>query len=833
LPDFLFLYQLNTRKFIAILWAMCMIFSVNSLKAEIIDPAGSIQVTGIVLDSSNQQPLYFANVTIHNVSDSKPVGGAVTDENGKFSISNIMPGQYFVEILFIGYNTQHIPLDLTNSKGKTDLGKIMVSPSTGTLQEATVVGDKALIENKPDRIVYNAEQDVTSQGGTATDVLKKVPQVTVDVDGNIDLLGNTNVRVFINGKPSTMFDNNLAEALQAIPANQIKSIEVMTNPGAKYDAEGTGGIINIILKNNNTDGIGGNISLTGGSRLENGSLNLHAKQGAFSVNAGLGTNFSIPSTALSTINRASYDSGNKSTLLENSSSQFQRVSSRANIGLGWELSSSDNLTANFSYNSFGYNNTPIITNVEETGYSNTSRNSFSTYTNQTYDWNVNYKKKFKEKGQELTITYQGSNNQNATKFADSSEYQSNNSIFSGAKGNSTVTAQNTYFTLDYTQLISQGTSLAVGAKTTLTTASSNSDYYELNTSSNEYFYDTSQHNNYTFSQNIYAAYATLSFTLLNAYNVTLGVRDELTETSANFPGYPNAVNPEYNLVLPSGTISRKLKNDQGIKLGFSDRVDRPNPGRDLNPFINTTDPTSISQGNPHVGPENQYNLEFVYNKLFTKGASLFVTLYAHRNLNDRQNYVVYYPTLKVGDSTYKNVAVTTPENVATEQDYGVSVYGSLPVTSALVVHGNVMGFQRYITGEDEYAGLNSSGFAYKINLNADYTITKDFVIEFAGNFNSPRHNLQGTQPAFSTYSFAARKFILHRKASIAFTTTDPFNNYVDQPIVTNGTNFSIMSDRQIPFRSFGLNLTYTFGKMKSENGKKDNGGNGEQTDDEL
>ena len=813
---------------------VCLLCASVPLKAEgFTGEPGTIQVTGSIIDSSNNTPLDFANVTIYHTAEKKVVGGAVTDEKGNFTIADLAPGQYYIEILFMGYDTKHISLDLTNVKSKMNLGRIMLSPGSSLLKEATVVGEKSLYTNKPDRIVYNADKDVTSQGGTATDVLKKVPQVTVDVDGNIDLLGNTNVRVFINGKPSTMFDNNLAEALQSIPANQIKSIEVMTNPGAKYDAEGTGGIINIILKNNNTDGIGGNINVTGGTRLENGSANFHAKKGAFSINAGIGTNFSIPSTSKTTLNRTSTDSlGSKSILSEDGSGTFQRVSSRGNIGIGWELGANDNLTANFSYNSFGYINNPVSTSEDETGYPDINRNSFSTYANQTYDWNVNYKKKFKQKGQDLTLSYQGSDNQNASVYADSLLYQSNNSVFSGAKGNSAVTAHNTYFTVDYNQPIGAGTSLAVGGKATLTNASSNSNYSVFNATSNEYINDPLQDNNYTFSQNIYAAYATMSFSMLKVYDVKLGVRDERTETSASFPGLTNAVVPQYNLILPSGTISRKLKNNQGIKIGFSDRVDRPNPGRDLNPFINTSDPTSLSQGNPKVGPENQYNLEFVYNKLFTKGASLFITLYAHRNNNDRQSFVVYYPSLKVGDSTYKNVAVTTPENVGTEQDFGVSIYGGIPITSALSLHGNIIGFQRYINGEGEYSALSSSGFAYKVNANADYEISKTFVIEFAGNFNSPRHNLQGTQPSFSTYSFAARKYFLNKKISLAFTTTDPFNNYVVQETVTSGPNFSLTSVRKIPYQSFGLNLTYTFGKTKSDSGKKDSN-NGEQTDDEL
>src|ERR1035437_11044099 len=204
------------------------------------------------------------------------------------------------------------------------LGTISLSQSTRTLQNVTVTGDKPIVESKIDKIVYNVSNDVTSQGGAAIGVLKKVPQVTVDVDGNVELQGNSNIRFLINGKPSSVFGNSLADALASIPASQIKSVEAITNPGAKYDSQGTGGIINIILYDNKMQGVNGNINLSAGSRLENGSMNLNIRHNNFGVNAFFSGNAALKSELPYSQNRFATDTSAKTitNLLQNSSANF-------------------------------------------------------------------------------------------------------------------------------------------------------------------------------------------------------------------------------------------------------------------------------------------------------------------------------------------------------------------------------------------------------------------------------------------------------------------------------------------------------------------------------
>jgi outer membrane receptor protein involved in Fe transport len=231
--------------------------------------SGTNTITGSVLDSASKAPLEYATVTLFFKGKTKPVNGATTDNTGSFIITEVRDSIFNIVFESIGYNSYTLKDVVINRKFIT-LKNILLSRKTGVLQGVTIVAQGKLIENKIDKMVFNAERDLTSQSGVATDVLKKVPQVSVDADGNVELAGSGGIRFLINGKPSSAFGSSITDVLQSIPASEIKSIEVITNPGAKYDAAGLGGIINIILKSNTTKGYNGNISLTAGSLQENG-----------------------------------------------------------------------------------------------------------------------------------------------------------------------------------------------------------------------------------------------------------------------------------------------------------------------------------------------------------------------------------------------------------------------------------------------------------------------------------------------------------------------------------------------------------------------------------
>ncbi|WP_288097393.1 carboxypeptidase regulatory-like domain-containing protein, partial [Hydrotalea sp.] len=260
-----------------------LLFIVSTQVQAFDDVAG--KVTGKVIDAVSKQPIEYATITVLNKSTKNVVNGTITDGTGSFVIKGLAPGNYIFKIQSLGYQEYTINTVSVQKNASINLPVIALVKQENVLQGVTVTAKKPLVENKIDKMVFNAEKDLTSQSGVATDLLKKVPMVSVDVDGNVQLAGSSSIQFLINGRPSTAFGNNIADVLQAIPASQIKSIEVITNPGAKYDASGLGGIINIILKDNHAKGINGNLSLTAGTLLQNGSFNLTARKKNFGINA--------------------------------------------------------------------------------------------------------------------------------------------------------------------------------------------------------------------------------------------------------------------------------------------------------------------------------------------------------------------------------------------------------------------------------------------------------------------------------------------------------------------------------------------------------------------
>jgi ferric enterobactin receptor len=259
---------------------------------------------GRVIDAVTKQPIDDASITLLHPPGSKPVDGAVTDTNGYFKLTGIVPGTYSIKIEFVGYRP-YTRNNIVIGTGPLALGTLSLVSTSTILQDVTITGTRPLVENRIDKIIYNAANDLTSQNGVALDVLKKVPLVSVDIDGNVELEGDANIRFLINGKPSTMFGSSLSDALQAIPASQIKSIEVITSPGAKYDASGTGGIINIVLKDSRVQGIHGTLNASAGTRLENGSFNLNIRKDNFGINAFFSGNEQLNAARLITTNRQS------------------------------------------------------------------------------------------------------------------------------------------------------------------------------------------------------------------------------------------------------------------------------------------------------------------------------------------------------------------------------------------------------------------------------------------------------------------------------------------------------------------------------------------------
>ncbi|HAO08416.1 MAG TPA: TonB-dependent receptor [Chryseobacterium sp.] len=686
-----------------------------------------------------------------------------------------------------------------------------------TIQEVVINGKKPIVENKVDKIIYNVANDITSQNGSAIEVLRKVPQVTVDADGNIELQGNPNVRFLINGKPSGVFGNSLADALASIPASQIKSIEAVTTPGARFDAQGTGGIINIILNENKVKGINGLINTSAGTRFETGSLNLNFRNNHFSLNAFFSGNAQLKSRTPSSQNRISRDSSSQTQtrLLQNALSYFERHGYRTGLGFDWSINKTNTLSGSISYNDFANKSVGLI-NQEQyiTDFFNSTeqssigyRNSYSRSSVNSIDGNISYRKTFLKEGKELTADYVMSYGSPKSNYLQTQNLAGSLSPYDGISGSNPGTDVSHNISLDYAQPIKDNLTLEMGTKAIFQHIINNTDVNILNTSSGQYESDLNQSYHLKYDIGIYAAYLSSSLKLFNWLDVRTGVRYEYTTVKID---YHNTNIPSYSLLVPSFILSHKFDSAETIKLAYTRRVERPEYS-ELNPFLNFSDPHNITTGNPALKPEIGDNMELGYSKNYEKGANVSITLTEKINSQDLKQITTFYPTFNVNGTDYTNVSVTLRENIGKEFNSGGMLSGSVSFfNSKLNLRGNMMVFHRFIVSD--YFGNVDMGIRYRLNLNFTYQFPKDFIVEIFGNYNSPAKNIQGKNPQSITYNIAARKQFWNKKASIGITTTNPFNQYIKQATTVKTYDYSSYSVRYLPLRSFGVSFSYKFGK---------------------
>jgi ferric enterobactin receptor len=792
------------------------------------------RITGNIIDSVSKKVIEYATISLIDPANKKVVNGTTSGSKGGFTITNVLPGVYDVEAEFIGYKARTINnVTIIKKNDVVDLKSIALFATATTLQNVTVTAQGRLIENKIDKLVFNAEKDITSQTGVATDILRKVPQVTVGIDGNVELAGSAGIRFLINGKPSSAFGSSIADVLQAIPANQIKSIEVITNPGAKYDAQGMGGIINIILKKSNAQGINGNISLTGGTRTENGSFNFNARKGKLALNAFVSGNTRLRASTPSYSDRVTTDTATntKIYLHQDGISQIVRNGFQTGAGFDYTMNDKNSLTGSFSYNSFGNNGTGYTNQLQdiknETGNGNLANissinNIDNTFRIHDIDASLNYKRTFNKEDQELTIALNSTLGNTRIAAANMQFLQPAHQLYYGTNSTNPGKNNENDLIIDYTQPLSKKVILGVGSKVSFMDITSNSNVLKFKNSSNTYLPDPYLTNNLSYHQKVYALYSELTFPVAKFFDVKAGGRYERTEIDAF---YSNAQMqrkvPGYNTFVPTIYLSKKLGEDGGtLKLSYSKRIGRPDYG-ELNPFVNTSDPKNISTGNSNLVPEESHRYELGYNRDLGKTGSFMVSLFYRLNLNDIQPFVTYYPEYTVGDSTYTHVTVSSRQNIGTEKNVGLNIFSDLRVIDKMSVRTNLSFFHRDIINAID-KGYNTSSFNYRFNLNTSYQFTNTLAGEFFGNFNSPRNEAQGKYPSFTNYSFAIRKQFWNKNGSLAFTTTNPFKDAVDQRTELFGPNFIVNSNRSIPFRSFGLNFTWKFGHLEFKKDKEHN-----------
>lgn len=789
-------------KYLSIL--LISLFLTNAAWAQI--PSGGTNITGrisgTIIDSLTQKPVDYATVGVGRSGSTKITNGSLSDEKGLFKVDKITPGTYRITISFLGYQTKTIDgVKTTPEKPDLNLGKILLQPNAKALNEVVIEGQAAVVENKIDRIVYNAEKDVTVGGGNASDVLRKVPLLSVDMDGNVSLRGSQNVRVLINGKPSGSMANNIADALKMIPADQIKNVEVITSPSAKYDAEGTSGIINIITKKRNAEGISGTIGGGLGLRQNNGNANLNIKKGRLGITANIGGNGSWPQTTDVEVLRT--DAAGAPSFAQYSSSESYRMGYRGSTGLDYDINTYNSITSTINFNQFKNNFAGEVFSDIYTGGNISSANSITDRTMRMngFDWNTDYTHKFKKAGQEWSVAGQLTQNKNIQDY--STTYTGGfrpNEIGNNDAKNQEITLQT-----DYAHPFKKAT-LETGLKVILRDISSPTNVQQEDQNGN-YVLSSSLSNTYDYAQDVYATYATLGFSLNKKYQVKLGARVELTEIE----GLSNAsqsFSNRYQNLIPSFVISRSLKNYQTLKLAYNQRIQRPSLFY-LNPYRNTADPLNQQEGNPSLSPERSHNIELGYST-FVKTTVINASLYYRHT----QNIIESVVEPAIDPVSGANISLTTFKNVGTNNSFGMNLFGSINPISKLTLRGNLNTYTYNIKTSSAISSLAPKVYVmYNAFISASLVLKGGFSAETFFILNSPRRTAQGTNPSFNMWNIGFKKEILKKKGSIGINIIDPFNErkHFDSSYTT--TTFSQSSKVAIPFRSVGINFSWSFGKM--------------------
>ncbi len=796
------------NKFVAIaFFIFCFLFS-NAQTQN-----GNARVTGTLIDADNKQPVGYASVTLANPQTDKPVNGALAGDNGKFSVNKVEPGTYKLMISFVGYETKTFPaIQVKSNSDNINLGSISLKASKTQLKEVVVQGQRAMFEEKVDRTVYNAENDISNKGGDATDVLRKVPMLSVDLDGNVSLRGSQNIKVLINNRPSTITAGSVADALKQIPSDLIKSVEVITSPSAKYDAEGTAGIINIITKKNTLRGGNLNIDLGAGLRGSNLGLRGSYKAGkmGFSLGgfgrAGYNTNGSFENIQTTL-------SGAARTTKQAADTKNNGMFGRYSFGWDYDINEKNFLTTSLQYGLRNFNNYQdgLFRQSFGTGFSNQDlRDVESTNNSGTFDIDANFTHTFKKPEHELSVLTQFSQNNQTNNFFNAIYNNDLNAIDSSLKNiNESFNRENT-IQLDYQNPITKTQILEMGAKQIIRKVTSDFETFTAGASgAYQRSTDVIRTNAFNYDQRVSAGYLSYTLNTPSKFSIKTGLRYEHTTIDADFKSGPGTISiPAYGVFVPSVNLSQRLKSGNTIKLSYNRRISRPSL-QFLNPNRQSANPLNITVGNPNLDPEHTNNFELGYNAFIQK-TSLNFSVFA-RNTNNAIESI-----RQLVDS---NAIRTTFDNIGTENTYGLSV------------HGNVnLGKLSFNTGMDTYYAVlknnvpdeklraSNSGMVYNIRGMGTYTLGKGWGLQAFGFYRAGGVQLQGTQGGFGIYSLNLRSDINNKRGTLGFGAENFFGKSIT---IKNTLTTPDINQSSIDVRnnlSFRATFSYRIGKITADQG---------------
>lgn len=768
------------------------------------------KITGRITDAQNK-PVEYATVTLMR-NDSAVVNGDLTTESGEFSIDTKTAGEYMLRITGISLQTKYVTgIKLNETDAEKNIGGIKTISTAKQLKGIELTGEKNAMEMSIDKKVFNVDKNLNAAGGSATDVMQNIPSVSVDIDGGVSLRGKESI-ILIDGKPATLFGGDVASALQSLPASSIQSVEVITNPSAKYDAQGSAGIINIITKRDKKFGLNGSVSAGIGTRNKyNGSLNLNLKNNKWNVflNSNAKSN---PNYQRTSNERTNTGSDAYYTSYDDNNRKFTGYFNT--IGAEYTINNKNTITLTQNINRMiwggdGLSNYKVYKTSSQID-STQRRSSYSVGGPLSSSTTLDYKHKFAKEKQELSgnITYAHTDFKRKQKYetdilnGDGSPRRK--TIYQDAPGsgvNSSLNGQ-----ADYTMPLSKTGKLDAGWKTQMFWfLSENNPTVD---SGNGIRVDSVLLNNYKYTQQTHAAYVNFGGQI-HGWGYQAGLRYEYAYYEGTINTMlKNTYNTQFNNLFPSAYLSYKLPHDQSMFLSYTRRTNRPN-FRNLMPYVDLSNPQDTNTGNPNLKPEFINNLELNYSRSFKKGHNITASLYYQYTEGMIERYRRFY-----ADGT----SFTQPQNLNTGITYGFELINKLQVLPMWDFTVSFNFFQNEVLGANIDPLLNNSGFSWFGKFNTNVKLPAGFSFQMNGNYEAPKVAAQGTLQEVYWIDAAVKKNLLKNKATITVNVSDIFNTRKYTTVYAYPMSIqTTYRDRET--RIGNITFTYRFGK--SDFGKND------------
>ena len=791
--------------------------------------APTFQIKGVLLDSLTQEGEPYATIKI--VKKEAPANALkmlVTDMKGKFQEKVPGTGNFVMTISSIGRNT--IVKDFTVKAGEklVDFGTLYITDASNELGQVEVVAQKPLVKADIDKIEYNVQDDPDSKSNSVLEMLRKVPLVTVDGEDNIKVNGSSSFKVYVNGKPNNMMSNNPTEVLKSMPANSIKHIEVITNPGPKYDAEGVGGILNIVTVGSGLEGytatFSGNVSNMGAG----GGLFGTVKSGKLTVSARYNYNYND--------RPRSYSGGNRRTVgdvTEGSSDLDYDGSSKGhgNFQSGSMEASYEIDTLRLVSMSFGLwgggNNSTSINNTLATApgtsnelyrYVSDGRSKSSWY---SIDGGVDYQRMFHVQDRMFTLSYKIN-----TSPQTSDSYSTYNDMHAATdwedflkrlydlnNDGSQNTTEHT-FQADYTTPIGKIHTLEAGAKYILRDNSSEDDRYERQIgTTGDYVLDEEHSSHYKHQNDILAAYMGYGLRV-KKISGRLGVRYEHTKQEVKYLlGRGDDFNKNFDDVVPSASIGYKLTDMSNLRFGYNMRIYRPGIWY-LNPYLNDSNPTNISQGNSHLDSEKSHSFNLSYSNFTQKFNINLSARYSFTNNSIEQVTEQVKDTEIEGlqNPTGKEVLYSTYQNIGKSRNASLSGYVNWNATSNTRIYANLYGNYTYMEGAN---GLKNDGWNLFAYGGAQQSLPHDWRISLNIYGQTPWIMLQGKGSSFFDYGLSVNKSFLNKRLTLSAFASNFFKKYTSPTSSIEGVGFTQDSWNRYTRQRFGVSVSYRIGELKA------------------